>query len=492
MARDTGGLHGLYWLCAGLAAQQPLVLVIDDAHWADEPSLQWLLYMARRVRDVPVTIVLSMRPAVGEWPQPLGLLCAEAGVSLLTAAPLTERGSGILIGRLLGKDPEEAFCEACHHASGGNPFLLTELIASVRSDGLAPTAASAAQIRSLAPEGIARSVVVRLGRVSHDAAALARCIALLGSEAELRHAAALADLDLNVAAAAADALVAAGLLDAGRPLRLVHPVVRTAIYAELADGDRAWLHAHAARMLADEDGDLDAIAAHLLASEPAGERRTVELLLKAGTRAMARGAPSTAAGYLRRAWAEPPAADQRARVLRPLAVVESRLGDPAAADHVNQAIGLASDPRTRAQLAAELSVGYLVAGRFAEAVGNLESAVHDTDGDDPELRWQLVAQLISIASIDPVHAEVAQRHLEGVPHGLPGKPQESVRSWPCSPSRRCEPGTASSSSRTWLGAPTGTVGSLPSSRRGRCSCSRRSGRSSSPSSINSRSPPTTG
>ena len=41
-------LHGLYWLCAGLAIGQPLVLVVDDAHWADEPSLRWLLFMARR------------------------------------------------------------------------------------------------------------------------------------------------------------------------------------------------------------------------------------------------------------------------------------------------------------------------------------------------------------------------------------------------------------------------------------------------------------
>ena len=407
----------------GSRAQLPLVLVIDDAHWADEPSLQWLLFMARRVRDVPVTIVLSARPAgAGDWPQPLVLLREEAGVSRVTAAPLTKRGSRILIGRLLGDEPEEPFCEACHHASGGNPFLLTELIASVRADQLAPTAASAAQIRSLAPEGIARSVVVRLGRVSPDAAALARCVALLGSEAELRHAAALAELDLHAAAAAADALAAAGLLDPGRPLRLVHPVLRTAIYAELPAGERARLHARTARMLAAEDGDLDAIAAHLLASEPAGERWTVELLLKAATRAIARGAPTMAADCLRRARAEPPlVADQRARVLRQLAVVESRLGDPAAAGHADQAMELASDAQTRAQLAAELSVAYLVAGRFGEAVGTLERAVGHTDDGDPELRWQLVAQLISIAGIDPAHAEIAQRQLKQVPPGVLGQ-----------------------------------------------------------------------
>src|SRR4051794_32043666 len=295
-----------------------------------------------------------------------------------------------------------------------------ELLASVRSDGLAPTAASAAQIRSLAPESIARSVVVRLGRVSPAAVALARCVALLGSEAELRHAAALAELDMDVAAATADALVSAGLLDAGRPLRLVHPVVRASIYAELRGGERARLHGRAARLLADEDGDVDAIAAHLLASEPAGERRTVELLMDAVTRATARGAPAMAAAYLRRAQAEPPSGDQRAPVLRQLAVVESRLGVPEAGDHADHAMRVASDPHTRAHLAADLSVAYLVAGRFAEAVWTLEGAVRHVGDGDRELRWELIAQLITVAGIDRVHAEVAERHLAQVPLDLPG------------------------------------------------------------------------
>jgi DNA-binding CsgD family transcriptional regulator len=414
-------LHGLYWLCAGFAAQQPLMLVIDDAHWADEPSLQWLLFMARRVRDMPVTLLLSARPAgAGDWPGPLALLRGEPGVAVSTPRPLTEPASRILIGRMLGEAPDEAFSTACHHATGGNPFLLSELIASVSADGLAPSAAAAPQIRSLAPQGIVRSVVVRLGRMSREAAALAPCVALLGAEAELRHAAALADLDLAVAAAAADALVAAGLLDAGRPLRLVHPVVRTVLYSDLPDGERARLHGLAARMLADEGANPDAVAAHLLASEPANERWTVELLLSGAERALARGAPTTATSYLRRALAEPPPADQRARILRRLCVVESQLGDPAAAEHADQAMRLTSDLRQRAELALELSIAYLVAGRFEEAIAALEHAVQQTDKREQELRWRLQAQLISLAGIDSVHADVATRHLADVPHGLHG------------------------------------------------------------------------
>jgi predicted ATPase len=115
-------LHGLYWVCAGLAARQPLVLVVDDAHWGDEPSLQWLLFMARRIREMPITLVLSARPAdAGEWPQALALLRNEPDVSVLVPQPLTARGSRIVIERLLVTECEDAFSTACHHASGGKP-----------------------------------------------------------------------------------------------------------------------------------------------------------------------------------------------------------------------------------------------------------------------------------------------------------------------------------------------------------------------------------
>ena len=84
-------LHGLYWLCAGLAAEEPLLLVVDDAHWADEPSLQWLLFMARRLGDMPITLLLGARLAAGgAWPEPLALLGDERNASRLRPRALSE------------------------------------------------------------------------------------------------------------------------------------------------------------------------------------------------------------------------------------------------------------------------------------------------------------------------------------------------------------------------------------------------------------------
>jgi len=55
-------LHGLYWMCANLAREQPLALLVDDAHWADEPSLAFLGFLARRLDELPILLVLAVGP----------------------------------------------------------------------------------------------------------------------------------------------------------------------------------------------------------------------------------------------------------------------------------------------------------------------------------------------------------------------------------------------------------------------------------------------
>jgi DNA-binding CsgD family transcriptional regulator len=416
-----GRLHGLYWLCSGLAADQPLVLVIDDAHWSDEPSLQWLLFLTRRLRDMPVRIVLATRPqGAAEFPAPLSLLANEPEVSVLRPRPLGEHGSTVLVRRAFGEAAEGAFCSACHRASGGNPFLLTALLKAVLADGLSPTGGAVARIQTLAPEGIGRSVIVRLGRTSHDAAALACALAVLGGEADLRRAAALAGLGPAAASEAADVLSAAGLVDAGRPLRLTHPVVRAALYDELPAGRRALLHRRAAQLLVDEDEDLDAVAAHLLLADAAGERWTVEVLQRAAKRALDRGASSTAARYLARALIEPPAPDRRAGVLRRAGIAESRVGDPTAVEHLSQAMAISSlGPEQRAEAALELSAAQTAIGRFGEAIRTLEVALEASELDQ-QSRSLLEARLIGTARIEPQHAELAERYLARVPRDLQG------------------------------------------------------------------------
>jgi DNA-binding CsgD family transcriptional regulator len=414
-------MHGLYWLSAALAGRMPLVIVVDDAHWADEPSLHWLLFLARRLEDMPVSLVLAARPAkAGDWPAPLSLLTQEPQVAVIRPQPLSESASAVVVRSLLDANADEIFCRACHQAAAGNPFYLRELVTAISADGIPVTEAGALQLRSLAPEAIGRSLLVRLGRMPLAVAKLARCVAVLGADGDLRVAARLAGLGLDDAITATDALVAAGLLETGSTLRLAHPVVRTALYAELPEGERAQLHRHAARILADQGAGPDVVAAHLLATYAHADEWTVDALGQAADRALARGAPAIAAAYLRRALEEPPTAQQRVSVLRRLGVAGSLAGDLAAEEPLHEAMRLAGDPLVRAEIALELSSAYVLTGRFGEAVRVLDEATERVAHDDQELRWRLAARLIGTARMESAYTELANRHLLRLPGDVSG------------------------------------------------------------------------
>ena len=89
--------HGLYWLVANLSARRPLVIAVDDAHWADAPSLRWLAHLAARIDGLPVALLLAVRdgpdqPMLGElracpaWIRlRLGPLGSEATAALLAS-----------------------------------------------------------------------------------------------------------------------------------------------------------------------------------------------------------------------------------------------------------------------------------------------------------------------------------------------------------------------------------------------------------------------
>lgn len=123
---SVGVLHGLYWVVAALVERQPFVLAIDDAHWADEPSLRFAHYLARRVDSLPVALLLTRRPGgAGD--------AFAAPAEVLTLGPLDEAAVGEVLGSAAASPLDVGFVRACHHASGGNPFLLTELVRLLRS-----------------------------------------------------------------------------------------------------------------------------------------------------------------------------------------------------------------------------------------------------------------------------------------------------------------------------------------------------------------------
>src|SRR5918998_1646545 len=97
-------LHGLYWLCANLAARRPLVLAVDDAHWGDAPSLRFLVFLLTRLEELPVALVVATRPEYhGPARDVLPALVAEPAATVLQPPPLTADAVAALAGAALAE-----------------------------------------------------------------------------------------------------------------------------------------------------------------------------------------------------------------------------------------------------------------------------------------------------------------------------------------------------------------------------------------------------
>src|SRR5215472_6463869 len=414
-------MHGLYWLAVNASAAGPVLMAVDDLHWADQASLRFLLYLADRLAGLPIALALSWRTATtGDGPDSLARLEQIAGGGVVSLTPLSTNAVRALLTREFGTAPAERFAAACYAVTGGNAFLLQELIQQLRADGIGPDEKAAPQVAALGPRSVARAVALRVARLGPAAGELARAAAVLGDGAQLRHTAALAGVGLADAAAAADGLAGIGVFEPGTPLRFVHPIVRTAVHEDIPQAGRGLRHAEAARLLAAEGADLDAVCAHLLVCEPAGSAEVVERLQAAATRAIGRGAPESAVAYLRRALAETADVSLRALLARDLGRAEKVLGDPAAAEHLRESLRLTSDPALRAAVAPDLAELMVLAGQWEAGTALLREAlaeVADHDVPPGEPAPAAIARLQSwwtgLSAYDPsLVGEVDQRLAE--------------------------------------------------------------------------------
>ncbi|MDQ2897784.1 MAG: ATP-binding protein, partial [Actinomycetota bacterium] len=318
-----GVIHALFTLVIALAVETPLLILLDDGHWADRSSLQFLAYLQRRLADLPVGLVIAMRPPQGEAEADLlERIATGPGTRIQSPAPLAVDSVATLVHAQGFPQVGPGFCQACWEVTAGNPFYLHELLLELREDGIDP-GADAADLARLPPPSVMRSVLVRLGRLhSPRAGDLARATAVLGDGASLRHAAALAGIDREAAVDALDTLSGAELLEL---LAAVHaPDELVALH-----------HLHAP-----------------LARQP--RRRWCCAPPRPAPPARARPrAQSASCGALE----EPPPLAQRAVVLAELAAAETAIGDTAAIGHFIAALELTTDPERRAELLCSRSDG---------------------------------------------------------------------------------------------------------------------------------------
>lgn len=298
-----------------LAGAGPVLVSLDDLHWADPDSLGLVGFLARRLGRLPVALVAGIRA----WPEPARRLAeglASDGLARLVALePLSEAASAELLADLVGGGaPGRALTEdvvrRAWRLTRGNPMLVHRAARSIADDGDLPEpgAGGLAGLQRILLLGH----MLGLGPGSLECA---RAASVLGDPSRVAAVEAIAELGAGAGAGslagpgrgdgagafvdAFDPLVAAGVLrDAGGGrVRFEHDLLRSAVYDDMAPGRRRVLHARAFRYYAGL-GDVGAAAPHAVAADLLGDAGAIEVLSQAGEGALAAGAVESGLAHL--------------------------------------------------------------------------------------------------------------------------------------------------------------------------------------------------
>ncbi len=306
-----------------LAAGRPLVLELDDMHWADEASIELVAHLLRHPPTAAVLIALAYRPAS----VPPGLAAAAVQAQRDGFGELLEPGA---LAReeaeaLLGEDLDGAVRDELYRESGGNPFYLEQLMR--RPAGAAPEGAQAAGPD--VPGAVATALAQELSALPDDVRAHLRAAAVAGEPFDVDLAAAAAGAGEPEVLEAVDRALALDLVrstDVPRRFRFRHPIVRRAVYESAPEGWRVGAHGRVAAVLTARGAPATARAHHVERAAAPGDDEAFAVLVEAGNDAAAR-APATAVGWFEAALRLVPDGDpRRLEVLAPLATAQGACG----------------------------------------------------------------------------------------------------------------------------------------------------------------------
>jgi hypothetical protein len=309
-------------LLASLASVKPLVLFVDDAHWGDADSAALLLELVRPPDAPPVLIVMTYREREAQSSPFLAELRARwppaADLRDVPIGSLDYPESRALALALLDSSTEATgrLADAIAHESGGNPFLVEEL---VRSSG--SMVSDAANDATMAPSSATLEQMVgqRLALLPEEARRLLEVIAISGRPVRVSIAVQAAGLpshaDNAIALLRARRFVRAGLRDGREVVEVIHGRIGETIVGQLADDVARERHLRIARVLEDApDADAEALATHLFG---AGETtRAAQFAERAAEQAVHKLAFDQAAQLLRLAVQSHPASTADGRRLR--------------------------------------------------------------------------------------------------------------------------------------------------------------------------------
>ncbi|GHB15303.1 hypothetical protein GCM10010377_00610 [Streptomyces viridiviolaceus] len=401
-ADPQGVCDGLVAAVRRLARREwPLVLLIDDAHWADQETLRWLAALAERLDETSVLVVVARRPgdATGDSARHLDAIAA-AGDHFATLNALTPEATAGLTRATLGAHADAPFCREVWAVTGGNPYETVELLAKVQDTELEPVEAQAGELRALNRSARGGGLVARLEQLGVDATRFAWAAAILGTGITVDMVARLATLDHDDAARCAELLRTARILTAPDPaagqmpaddLEFVHPLIATAVYNSIPDALRTAMHGIAAQLVTDSGLGAAAASRHLLRVHPDDDPEVVGQLREAAREHLAVGAPDAARRCLERALQEPPLPDTHARVLYELGRATLLTAPATTIGHLRTALAMPGlDGAERVDAVFRLSQALLHNDQLEEAVRTVEAEAARTPEGPVRLRLQAV------------------------------------------------------------------------------------------------------
>jgi tetratricopeptide (TPR) repeat protein len=322
------------------ARDTPVLVLLDDLHAADEPSLLLLRFIASSAEDQRVVVIGAYREG-----EPRSLLRAELFGEVarlgwrIPLRGLSTSEVASFLTQVGGETPRDEVVDRVRAVTGGNPFFLGEIVRELIAQGRLRTADEATMRRL--PEEVRAIIRIRFAALSPDAVSTLRAAAVLGRDLDLKVLAEGSSLSLERIAAVLDDAVRVGILsedprEAGR-YSFAHDLVRETLYEDLPPATRMELHLQAGmvseRLYRDDLGPhLAEIAHHFAQAAPLGDvDRAIDYSLRAADRAIAVFAYEDAAALLERALPLlPPAIDterRRAEILMRLGDARTKAGD---------------------------------------------------------------------------------------------------------------------------------------------------------------------
>ncbi len=411
-------VHGLHWAVANLSEVRPLLLVVDDAQWADPQTLRWLCYLLARVEDLPVVVLVTARTGEPTSTEVARLLAHLTTMSTtVTLWPLSADAVRTLVSRLL-PEATDAFRTSVVDAVAGNPFLCHQLAATVRHEAIVPDDTAADHLHDLRPAGIRNAMLVQLGQLGSDAADVAAAVAALESAATPEVLVAVSGLTEDQLDGVLDQLYASTLLSPGDDApSFVHPIVREAVLEDLGPARRARLHATAARVLHGLSRRDQDVASQLLRASPVREEWAVEVLRRTATDAMRRAAPARAVELLDTALELVVDPAVEVQVLVELGTAEAAAGMASALTHLGEALRRTSRAETTVPVAVTLGDSLYAAGRFEDAARAYDHGRRLRSDDvrlDPRVEARLLGGLDMSRNLHSRPSGEAARRLAGL------------------------------------------------------------------------------